>query len=243
MSTIRRVVGSLASLAGVVGVILCAAAIIGCWIAQARFVDWVDQTGQRVTASLEQVKRNLITVNASMRHTQAELAEVRRKAATSGNQAQTNILFRAAVEANKPQLHDARNTLVEATEAGLILRGILDAFADLKLGDSTETDKIQAASVQLSELIVRAEKITSKLNGAGPVKDEPTELMERFDKLVKALGDADAVLDEIQYRADRLDGRLHKGSLFAGGAITLISVWIGLGQWSLAIHGRRWGRG
>jgi soluble cytochrome b562 len=241
MSIIRRIVGNLASLAGVLGVLLCVAAIVGCWIAQARFIEWLDRTNARVDASLANVRTNLKSSNEQLKQTQIELTAVRQKE-VQPDPVKGNFLLRAAIEANKPQLRDAKTKLVLATETGLILRGILEAFDDLNLGDHAETDRVKEASAQLSELIAKAEKITAKIEGVGPVDPEPDALMDGFTKLVRMLDDSDAGMDRIRERADEWYHRLHRYSLIAAVAITLISLWIGLGQWSFAIHGRRWGR-
>jgi hypothetical protein len=253
MRIARRLFGLLGGAAGAIGLVLCVAGIVACWWLHGEATRRADRTFGRVEDLLADVRDNLGQARDRLRQTQAELDSVRERESNLAAQppAERNArraLSRKAMTAIDPQLGDARGKLVRATEVGLVLRGVLDALAEIPLVEraGANADRLRESSTQLSELIQKADKLAGSLTGS-PAEAPDASTADESSRLAEGVGRLVAALDEESSRADRAReataerrSQIGRWITVAAAIVTVVLVWIGLGQFSLLGHGWKW---
>jgi len=252
MTVLRRLVAAVLGTAGAVGVVLCVAGVVGCWVAYAEAVRRADRTFGRAEGALSELRDGLAQAGDRLRVTQDELDAVRKREADLAAQPPAErtlrrAVSRKAVEGVSPQLADARKKLVAATDGALFLEGLLDALAELPLGHrvGVEPDKLRNASDRLGELVGKSDQLAATLAKASPdpadgAAEESTRLYDLLDRIVAA---ADAGADRAGSAHDRVRAwhdRVVRWLTVAAAGVTLALVWVGLGQLSLLVHGYGW---
>ena len=252
MRLLRRTMAAALGLAGAVGLALCVAAVVGCWVAYAEAVRRVDRTFDRAAGSLGGVRDDLTQVGDRLRETRGELDAIRRREADLAAQppeerSHRRLISRKAAEGGPPQLTEARQKLVKATEAALVLEGLLDVLAELPLGErvGVEPGPLRDASDRLGELIGRSEQLAATLAKASPnpadgAAEESTRLSEGLDRIVAAADAGAGRADGAHDRVRAWHARLVRWLTVTAVAVTLLLTWIGLGQLSLLAHGYTW---
>jgi hypothetical protein len=239
MRVVRRLTGWTFGAAGAVGLVLCVAGLVGCWVAYFEVVGRVDRLFGRAEGALAETGGNLGQVGDRLRGTQAELGAVRRREAEVSSRPPAErgarrALSRKAVEAIGPQ----------ATEAALVAKGLLDALAELPVADrvNVDTDGLKEASAQLSDVSERAAKLASLLGpDTGADRDIGTESSRAAEALRRAIALADAGADRWERGRETVaagHARTRRWTMGAAVAVTAMLVWIAAGQLSLLIHGR-----
>jgi hypothetical protein len=249
MRVARRLTGWTFGAAGAVGLVLCVAGLVGCWVAYFEVVGRVDRLFGRAEGALAETGGNLGQVGDRLRGTQAELGAVRRREAEvsarpPAERGARRALSRKAVEAVGLQAAEARDLLVRATEAALVAKGLLDALAELPVADrvNVDTDGLKEASAQLSDVSERAAKLASLLGpDTGAERDIGTESSRAAEALRRAIDLADAGADRWERGRETVaagHARTRRWTMGAAVAVTAMLVWIAAGQLSLLIHGR-----
>jgi hypothetical protein len=256
MRIARRFFGVLGGTAGLIGLVLCVVGIIACWVLHAEATRRTDRALGRVEDLLGDIRDNLGQARDRLQQTQRELDTIRqreadRAARPPAERDARRSLSRKALESLNPQLGDAREKVVKATEVGLVLRGVLDALAELPIVERAGADpaQLRESSTQLTELIQKGEKLAGSLAGSSPEAPDATTV-EETSRLADGVGRLVTALDEESSRADRAreaaaERRTQIGRwiTIVAAALTVILVWIGLGQFSLLSHGWKWVRG
>lgn len=103
-----------------------------------------------------------------------------------------------------------------------------------------DTDRLNEATDQLSELIAKAQKLATMIDGAADAEaaDEPSRLAEAVDRILAVLDRAADRADGARERTAARKDRVHRLIAIVVWALTGLLVWIGLGQVSLFFHGR-----
>jgi hypothetical protein len=234
-----------------IGLVLCLAGIAGCWRLYAEVSQRLDSAIDRAESLLVDVQDSLDQIGGRLRQTQQELDAMRQRQANPatdppGQRTLRDRLSRKAIASAGPQLGMAREKLVKATEIGLVLNGLLDALAELSLVEraGVATDRLQESSDRLGKLIEQAEKLASR--AAGSEADQPDATpTEESSRLARLVGQVIAAMEEGADRVSRVRERIvdrhaHITNLIAisSVAMTIVLIWIALGQFSLLVHGR-----
>jgi len=250
MRIAHRLFGVLGGTAGAIGLVLCIGGIFGCWWVRSEATRRADRTLGRVEDLLADVRDNLGQAGDRMRQTQHELDSIRERETDMAGRPATErnarrSLSRKAMLAVNPQLGDARGKLAQATEVGLVLRGVLDALAEMPLVEraGVAPERLRESSTQLSELTQKAEKLAGSLAGS-PAEPPDSTVADETSRLVEGVGRLVAALDDEATRAYRAreataDQRTQIGRwiTLAAAILTAVLIWIGLGQLSLLAHG------
>jgi hypothetical protein len=249
MRILRRALAAVLGVAGATGLILCTAGVVGRWAVYAEAVRRVDRTFGRAGSSLGDVKEGLTHTRDRLRLTRDELDAIHQREADLAARTPTEGISRRAASRKAaagagPQLADARRNLVKATEAALVVNGLLDVLAELPLGErvGVETDSLQDASDRLEDVIGRSQKLAATLakalpNPADGASEEALQLCGALDKVVAA---ADAGADRMGTAQERLQtwhARVTRWLTAIAVAVTILLGWVGLGQHSLMVHG------
>jgi hypothetical protein len=250
MGVVRRLAGLVFGAAGLTGLVLCVAGLVGSWLGYREAVRYADGLFGRADGALAEVERDLRSAADRLRQTETELEAVRRREVGSapeppGQRAARRALSRKAVEALGPRLGEARELVAKATEAGLVANGLLDALGELSiLGRvNVDTDRLKETSARLADLTDRSARLQELLAPAAPPTDEEVarESSGAADGLRKALALADAASDRLEDGRRRVaDGHaravnwVHRAAV----AVTVVLVWIAAGQLSLLVHAR-----
>jgi hypothetical protein len=250
MRMARRLIGTLGGTAGAVGLLLCIAGIVGCWWLRAEATRRAHRALGHAEELLVEVRDSLGQIGVRLRQTHQELDSIRHREADlaahpPAERSTRKALSRKAIAAVSPQLGEARGQLAKAIEVGLVLNGLLDALAELPLVERTgvDTDRLKQSSAQLSELIEKADKLAGSLGRSAAEQPDATTT-EESTRLAGSVGRLMAAMDEGSSRAnearekiaDRHARIVHWVSA-AAVALTVILVWIGLGQFSLLVQG------
>jgi len=209
----------------------------------------VDKTFGRADSSLANVNEHLEKARSRLRQTQTELAAIQKREADLAAKppAERNsrrLLSKKSVESVNPKLSETRELLVQATEAALVVNGVLEALAELPFVErlSNDTDRLKNTSSQPSEGIERSNKLANLLAKAGPSGDseiggESTRIRDTLDRVVSSLDGADDRIEKTRGKVEESHSRIKYWIRVAGMIVTAVLVWIGLGQLSLLIHG------
>jgi hypothetical protein len=251
MGVVRRLAGLVFGAAGLTGLLLCLAGLVGCWFGYREAVRYTDGVFGRAEGAVAEVQGNLRAAADRLRQAESELEEVRRREAGSApdppaQRAARRALSRKAVEAVGPGLGEARVLVARATEAGLVANGLLDALGELSVLDrvNVDTDGLKEASSRLSDLTDRSARLEELLARAAPPTDDEVarESSAAVDGLRRALALADAGSDRLANGRQRVaDGhaRVRQWINAAAVIVTVVLVWVGAGQLSLLVHARR----
>jgi len=249
MRLIRRLVGLVSGTAGLIGLVLGVAGLAGVWVGYTEVTRRVDAVFDRADQALAGAQDNLRQATDRLRQTEVELEAVRKREAdrTADPPAQRpgrREASRKAVEALGPGVTEARATLVKATEAAMVANGLLDALAELPAVErvNVDVDRLKEASDRLSDLTERSTRLTEMLARAAPAGDD--EVGGESSRAVEAVRRPIALAD---VGSERLESC--RQSIAAGHArlvrwingiavvLTVVFVWIAVGQFSLLVHG------
>ena len=247
----RRLFGCLCGASGGVGVLLCVAGIVGCWRLEAEIINRADVAFGRAELLLIDIGGSLDEVSGRMRLTELELTSVRQRETepTPKPGPDRNLrrsLSRKGIAAFGTQVGDAKAKLNQATEIGLVVNGLLEVLSELPLVDrsSVDTDKLKQASDNLTEFIVRTDKL-AKLLGDSLPEQPPDAVANESSRMVNLVGEIVTTLDDGSERAKaarlkvaECHARIVWWTGFCAVVLTLALVWIAAGQLSLLIHGR-----
>ena len=209
-------------------------------MAYAEAVRRADRTFGRAEDALGDVRDSLRQAGDRLRQTRQELATIREQLQAQPFVVDGQAIARKAAEAALPLLVEARQKLLKATEAGLVLEGLLDALAELPLGERVgiEPERLRDASDRLGELIGRSELLAATLEKTASVlADESWRLIGPLDRIIAATDAGADRADAARERVRAWHARVIYWLTVAAVGVTVLLAWIGLGQLSLLVHG------
>lgn len=250
MRLVRRLAGLLFAAAGLTGLLLCLAGVVGCWFGHREAVRYADHVFGRADGALAEVHGNLRAAADRLRQTETELAGVHRREVDPAPQppaqrAARRALSRKAVEALGPGLGEARDLAAKAAEAGLVANGVLDALGELSVLDrvNVDTDRLKEASERVADLNERSARLVDLLARAAPPTDEEVahESSGAVEALRRALAVADAGSERLEAGRQKV-AVAHARVLHWVNAVALtvavVLLWVAAGQLSLLAHAR-----
>jgi hypothetical protein len=250
MRLARRLIGMVLGSAGAAGVVLCVAGLVGCWVAYFEVLRRVDRVFDRADRALVEIRENLDQVGTRLRQTELELETVQKRETDVASTPPAERVARRAesrklVETVNPHVGEIRELLVKATEAALVANGLLDALAELPIVDrvSVDTDRLKETSAQLSVLAERSARLASLLGRPTPTTDDEIsgEASRAAEALRRTMALADSGTARLESGRERIAdgrGRAIRCTNAVAVTLTVVLLWIAIGQLSLLLHGR-----
>ena len=251
MRIMRRGLSALFGTAGAVGLILCIAGIVGCWMLRAESMRYVNAAFGRAEGSLDGMRDGLGRATDRLQQTREDLDTIGRREAelaASAPEQRTagRSLLRRQAEKAVPQLAAGRRQLVKATETALVLNGLLDALAELPGTERVgiEVDGLQDASDKLEELIQRSEKLAAMLaesspNAAASPAPESSRIRDRLERILGVIAAGGNRVELARTQLQTWHAKIDRGLTAIAVGTTAILAWIGLGQLGLITWGIR----
>lgn len=255
MALFQRSTGVLLLILASLGIVACIAGVVGVWIVFANTSSRVTSISEKVDAGLERVSTGNNKVRRALDRAREDVAEVRKGSTRLGTGTDRNGAVAQALriyvrEQAGPNLNELSGRLITLSDTAVAVSALLDSAQDLRSNEdaqltSEELEEWSAEARQLSGILRRLETAV----GSGEVAANPTEIAD-------ATGEVDRVLQRCQARVDgwqsdldstREDVRRARENLIgwlttSAVVVTVLLVWIGAGQVSLLVHGRRWSR-
>lgn len=246
----KRIFGSLGVVLGAVGILACLAGVVFVWWFSTRYLSQASETARAVESILTTANTRFARLNAGVTETRQRIAGVRdaaRAVAKDGSRA--DPAFKARVEALATSLV-AR--IERAEDMATMLNGTVEVVATMTENAKT-TDDLRAAEAVLKKTAASLEDVRQKLADASA-----EENIERAAKGVENLADSlEAVLNEVARGVGEVTGLLAKGrteveslrkalvfwQTWGPTLLTLILVWVALGQVALLAWCWSWLRG
>jgi hypothetical protein len=244
---VRRLGGLVFGTAGALGLLLCVAALVGCWVGYFELLRRVDQVFGRGESALAEVGTNLDQAGARLRQSQSELVALHdRGASVPPAQARARrAASRKTAAALGPRLGEARELVVKATELGLVANGILEALGELPIVERAHIDmsQLQEASTRIREVTDRSARLADLLEPETAPEDDQVakESSGASEALHRAVELTEATSGRLNLARQRIEdghSRIRQWLDRAVAVATVVLVWLAAGQLSLLIHGR-----
>src|SRR5262249_50970097 len=255
MRLLKRLVGVFFCLLGLTGLLACVAGVVGCWYAYSDVLRRSERLFGKGEEALGVARKDLVLVRDRVRETQQRLNASRQREADfaaqpEDEQRRRRLRSRDEVGKASPQLRTARAVLVTSTEAALVLDGLLGAVADLPGGERVglDSDRVSEASDRLSEATDQADDLAVLLaRKTGPLTPEELEVADRIagvlDRVIEIVDEGIGKTDRALERVKEWHARFGHILFWSAVGLTVVLVWIALGQFSLMVHGFSWARG
>jgi flagellin-like hook-associated protein FlgL len=251
MTLFRRLFGVVCGTAGLIGLLLCIAGIIGCWLGHSEVARRVDRAFDRADASLVRASGNAEQVRKRLTETKTELRALQDREREGASQPPAEkgarrALSKKAITSLNPQLGEAHQALLTATEISVVANGLLDAVAELPLAERAhvDVDRLHEASEQLAALKERMGKLSTLMEKVSPESDaeignESNRAGEILERILLAVDEASNRIDSVREDVGAYHSSINLWLDRLAIAITVLLGWIGAGQFSLLIHGKK----
>jgi hypothetical protein len=250
--TFRRASGVLALLLGIVGFVACGALIVCCWWFLSSLSQRTSQTLERVETILDTTSESFEQIRASLQKADRELQNIREAEKTpTESKAPQPQLGKAASRrlASKltSSLGDTQHSVRIAVDTAVVVNSLLDGMDEVPLLrlSKLDTEQLHEVSDRVSTLTRRAQRLQAMLetsSKSGAIDEETSRLRDLLAQGTGALLKVAERIDVAKGRVAELRSRIHAWLRATAVGLTLLLLWIGMGQWSLLAHGWAWCR-
>ncbi|MET0773294.1 MAG: hypothetical protein ABWZ82_09435 [Candidatus Limnocylindrales bacterium] len=250
-----RIVGWLAAILGVVGLVVCLAIAVGVWFVQPRVVSRVDHVATVTIEALEQAS----TLSTQASELIVQVKEHLDTVATTASSVSANPILDAAAERLlngsiremvAGPLNDLQARLNGMREQAVGLSTSVQAldeaipFIELPGVATGFVDDVDARWSEVDQRVQEMESVADEGVGtadrAANIAQTATNASDRLDALNTSLGQLHGKIETAQAQitaaADQIEGITGLSAI----AITVIAIWIGLLHLLLIAQGRRW---
>jgi hypothetical protein len=254
---IRRIVGALLLLLGLVGLALSLTGLVGCWLVRGSVIQRTSRACESADRFLGVTAESLDQVKTSLGTARTKLDAVRAACATPPPAEQKEprarrAALRAMTGDFAPQIEKARQAATGVAEGAVVVNALLEGLEDVPLAHvaGLETDRFNDVSQRLSALAASAKEFDARIGelpGEQGAFDEMGERATYMDRLLSEaatkVGELAERVAEVRARVAEVNANLQRWITGAAVALSVVLLWIGLGQWSLLVHGWSWLRG
>jgi hypothetical protein len=239
-------------LLGVIGVLVSGAGIVGCWSVLSSLSQRTSDALGRVETILDATSDSFEQVRASLEKADRELEAVREAervpAATTPRSPQPGrAASRRLASKLTSSLGDAQHRLDVAVEAAVVVDSLLDGLDEVPLVrmSKLDTEQLQEVSARVASLTRNAQRLQAKLDtssGSNEVDEETSQMRQILSRLTPGLQRVADRIDEAKGRVADLRSRIARWLLATQFGLTVVLLWIGMGQGCLLAQGWSWCR-
>ena len=252
----KRLVASVALILGAAGLLLSLAAGVGVWIIKEPVTERMTRVFDRLEAALQVADQSLGQVKTSLANAAKRLEgvnEEQRKLAQQPKKdsALGRLLARTVQQKIAPEIGSAQDKLQTIAESAVVVNSVLQDLGNLPFLSTSGLDvgRLDKIKSLLSDVSPAAWELSRLLGDPEPDADAaaaPTQLsrVERALETMQGLvAEYEPQLEQVRRRTEDLKSRALHGVSLAPIFISLVCLWIGLGQLSLLGHGLSWWKG
>jgi hypothetical protein len=245
MTTLRRLVAAVLIGGGILGFALCLAGIVASWIVRPSLIAKLSRSCDGADRILADVADGLERTKTSLAKAKEGLVSLPKAQDQPGSERlrERVTLLRRLMPQLAPQIQDARRRLDVAADTAVIARSLLEGFEGMPLLQTTalDTDQLRDTAVQVKGLQDSAEKLRAALGDSPDDRFADAETSRFEEQLSSALSKIQEVSDHVAVIRQQLleiSGKLPGWLTTTAVIVTVLLVWIAVGQIGLIMHGR-----
>lgn len=247
----RRLLGLLGFLLGVIGSIACIAAIVLCWWASYRYLGQAVQAAETVEEMAVSADTEVDEVLLEIRTNKPRLEELQQatqRVAKLGKQSKQvdQERVRRFVQKLSPEIKQVEETIGTLRSAALLLKNGA-RFAVVFSEDEQQTERLRKVQETLGEAITTLQKVQGKLararleddlqSTAKDLGEFATAAIKGVNLVEQTLSDASEFITSVKEEVASLRERILFWKTRGPALATLVLLWIALGQISLFTRG------
>jgi hypothetical protein len=252
----RRFVATVVLLLSTVGIVCCSAGIIGIWMLHQAAHGKVENITSRLDGALQRASVANQNVQRALQQARASVEKVSKESAAVGGSDEkgrrvTRALRSLVQKQVEPNINDLDGRLATLSDVAAVVSSLLQSFQDFPpfWTGRMRPDKLEGWTDQAEQLAATLRRLENVL-GDGDKDGSGPEIAAASSAVDLALQRCQARLDEWQSELEdaRESVRYLKSEIFgwvtpAASVVTLLFVWVAVGQISLFVHGvRLWRR-
>ena len=255
MKVARRFVTTVVLLLSTVGIVCCSAGIIGIWMLHQTAHRKVEKITSRLDGALERASVAIQNVQRALQQARASVEKVSKESAAVGGSDEkgrraTRALRSLVQKQVGPNINDLDGRLATLSDAAAVVSSLLQSVQDFPSfrTDRIHSDKLEGWTDQAEQLAATLRRLENVI-GDGDKDGSGPEIAAASRAVDFALQRCQSRLDDWQSELEgaRESVRYVKSEIFgwvtpATIVVTLLFVWVAVGQISLFVHGVRWWR-
>lgn len=250
MRILGRSLGAILLVISAVGMIACAASVIAIWVGRSLVVQRIERIETRLDAAIQRASSATRDVLGALETAREDVNRVGKDSAGLGSEPakdrRTTGRLRKLIDREVgPNIGELRGRLATASEAAVVTASLLRSFQDLPLGQSSriDPDKLERTTEQAAQLSAALQKLQAAI-GEGDQPANEREVLSSANDIDLVLQRCQATVEDWQSQLEATREALAYFESHVNGwlavvtiAVTVLCVWMGLGQISLSIHG------
>ena len=250
----KRFLAGLALILGTAGLLLSLAGGVGVWIIKEPVTERMTRVFDRLEAALQVADQSLGQVKTSLANAAKRLEGVndeQRKLAQQPKKdsALGRLLARTVQQKIAPEIGSAQNKLQTIAESAVVVNSVLQDLGNLPFLSTSGLDvgRLEKVKSLLSDVSPAAWELSRLLGDPEPEADAGAAQLSRVERALSTMqgliDEYEPQLEQVRRRTEDLKSRALHGVSLAPIFISLVCLWIGLGQLSLLGHGLSWWKG
>jgi len=254
MKSLRRFGGAMALVFSTAGIVACVLGLIGIWMFRHHASERVRRISTGIDVGLQRASAASQNVQRAVAKARADVAEVRDGSADLGNDREKSSRVPRAVRALiqqrvGPDIEDLGGRLATLADAAVAVSSVLQSFQELPAAGNArippdqlnswkdEVQQLSATFRRLEGVVCDEDKETSGREVAA-TSDVDLALQRWQAKVDNWQSDVDVAREQVQH----IQAEINRWLTPAAITVTLVLVWVAMGQFSLFAHAVEWRR-
>jgi hypothetical protein len=246
MRWLRRFGGVMVLVLSAVGIIGCASGLIGVWMLYQRVADKVQTISARLDVGLERVSAANQNVRRAIERARADVATVSKESADLGGGGEkhrrASRALRAAIQQQAaPNIDDLGGRLATLSDASVAVSSLLESFQEVPTGPNlrVEPDVFKRRADEAQQLSATLRRLDAALGegetgtSSREVAATTNEVDHVLEKCQVAVDSWQSDLDAAREDLERVKARIVSWLMYVAIAMTVLVVWVAVGQISL----------
>ena len=255
MRFLGRILGALVLVLSAVGIVCCAAGVIGIPIGRPAVAQRIERIDARLAAAIQRITSTTRDVQRALQKARADVDRVGKESVGLGSdpvkdRLAAGILRKLIDRELGPNINNLGGRLATVSDAAVVAASLLRSFQEFPLGQASgiDPDKLKQASEQVSQLSAALQKLQTTIGEGDKTANERDVaaaangvdlVLQRCQVSVNDwLSHLDAAQEALAYLKVHVSGWLTVATI----AGTVLCAWVGLAQISLFAHAWKWFR-